>query len=150
MKILAVDYGEKRIGLAVRPRDSSFVFPRPYLPRVSNRVDIAAMIKFLNEESIDLVLLGAPYNMDGSKGEAMEKVLAFKKALEKKLRYSTKIDNPPEILLWDERLTTVDAQHILLEQDVSRKKRKEVVDSLAATLLLESYLQEKGVNNDRK
>lgn len=149
MKILALDFGEKRIGLAVSA-GHGFVFPRPYLPRTSNRIDIAAIVELAREEAIDLILLGAPYNMDGSSGEAMEKVLAFKKALEKKLRYSTRIEDAPEVLLWDERLTTVGAQSILIEQDVSRKKRKEVVDSLAASLLLESYLQEKENKNDRE
>lgn len=146
MKILALDYGEKRIGIAVSSEDGSFVFPRPFIPRINRPRDLKALIEILNEEKIDLLLIGAPYNMDGSSGEAMEKVIAFKKALEKKLLYSTRVSGSPDLLLWDERLTTVDAQRILIDQDVSRKKRKQVVDSLAACLLLESYLREKGVN----
>lgn len=144
MIILALDFGEKRIGVALSDRGEGFVFSRPYIRRLSNAQAIDRIIELIDAEQVEHILLGAPYNMDDSVGEAMEKVLAFKKALEKKIRFTDRLEARPPVELWDERLTTTQAIDILLAQDVSRKKRKEVVDSLAACLLLEDYLKHKG------
>lgn len=144
MVILALDYGEKRIGVALSDADEQFVFSRPFIKRLGNAQAIDSIIELITKEKIELILLGAPYNMDDSMGEAMEKVLAFKKALEKKINYTTRLVDRPSVSLWDERNTTTEATRILIEQDVSRKKRKEVVDSLAASIILEDYLKHKG------
>ncbi|NLY72308.1 MAG: Holliday junction resolvase RuvX [Tissierellia bacterium] len=143
MTIIALDYGDRRIGLAINT-EGDFVFARPYIPRKSNSQAIDCIIDFLRREDVDLIVLGAPYNMDDSQGEAMDKVLAFKKALEKKIRYTNRLVKRPEVDLWDERNTTTRAEEILIQQDVSRSRRKEIIDSLAASLLLEDYLKEKG------
>ena len=144
MIILALDYGEKRIGVALSDADEQYVFTRQFIKRLGNAQAIDTIIEFISKEEVEFVLLGAPYNMDDSLGESMEKVLAFKKSLEKKINYTTRLVERPSVLLWDERNTTTEATRILLEQDVSRKKRKEVVDSLAASILLEDYLKHKG------
>lgn len=143
MTIIGLDYGDRRIGLAITT-DENFVFARPYIARRSTKQAVDRIVDFLEKEAVDLIILGAPYNMDDTIGETMEKVLAFKKALEKKIRYTSRLTKRPEILLWDERNTTSKAEAILLEQDVSRKRRREVIDSLAASILLEDYLKEKG------
>lgn len=145
MIILALDYGEKRIGVALSSADEKFVFSRPFIKRVANTQAIDRVIELINQEKAELIVLGAPYNMDDSLGESMEKVLIFKKSLEKKINYTTRLTDRPPVVLWDERNTTTEATRILLEQDVSRKKRKDVIDSLAASLLLEDYLKQKGV-----
>lgn len=144
MVILALDYGEKRIGVALSDADEQFVFSRPFIKRLGNAQAIDRIIELITKENIELILLGAPYNMDDSMSETMEKVLAFKKALEKKINYTTRLVDRPPVSLWDESNTTSEATRILIEQDVSRKKRKEVVDSLAASIILEDYLKHKG------
>lgn len=144
MVILALDYGEKRIGVALSDADESFVFSRPFIKRQGNAQAISKIIELIAKEDIGLILLGAPYNMDDSISETMEKVLLFKKSLQKKINYTTRLIKRPSVVLWDERNTTTEARRILLKQDVSRKKRKEVVDSLAASILLEDYLKHKG------
>jgi len=79
--------------------------------------------------------------MNGTIGPQGEKTLAFSQKLEKKLRYSDRIKNRDiEIIPWDERLTTVAAERMLIEADVSRKKRREVIDTVAAVYILQSYL----------
>ncbi len=144
MIILALDYGEKRVGVAISDREEKFSFTRPYLRRRSNSQIIDEIIDLIPKEDIELIVLGAPYNMDDSLGDSMLKVLSFKKALEKKIRYTNRLENRPPVILWDERNTTSQASEILIGQDVSRKKRREIIDSLAASLILEDYLKNKG------
>lgn len=148
MIVLAVDFGEKRVGVAISDEKEQFAFSRPYIRRRGNSQVIDELVDLIYDEKVDLIVLGAPYNMDDSIGESMEKVLAFKKALEKKIHYTNRLEKRPGVVLWDERNTTSRATEILIMQDMSRSKRKEVVDSLAASLILEDYLKNKGAENE--
>ena len=132
MRILALDHGTRRIGVAVSDETKTIAQPLTYLPAEPFADFLARLKKLLVEKEIDLVLIGLPRNLDGSYGPAAQKVEAFAGVLQ------TAIAVP--IKTWDERLTTSQANRILIQGQVRRNKRKEKVDKMAAAILLQSYL----------
>jgi putative pre-16S rRNA nuclease len=132
MRILALDHGSKRIGVAVSDETKTIAQPLEYIPAEPFANFLARLKELLAEKEISLVLLGLPRNMDGSYGPAAQKVEAFAAALK------TAITVP--IKMWDERLTSTMANKILIQGKVRRDKRKEKVDKMAAAILLQSYL----------
>lgn len=132
MRILALDFGSKRIGVAVSDETKTIAQPLEFIPAEPFADFLVRLKEILAEKEVDVVLLGLPRNMDGSYGPAAQKVQAFATALR------TAITVP--IKLWDERLTTSQADRILIQGNVRREKRKEKVDKLAAAILLQSYL----------
>ncbi len=128
MRIMGLDAGEKRIGVAVSD-------PLGYIAQgisIIKRENIKELKKTVSDYNIEKIVVGLPKNMDGSIGEQGKKVLDFIEELKKEI-------NLP-ILTWDERLTTKEAERVLLRADLSRAKRKKVIDKLAAVLILQSYL----------
>ncbi len=136
MRILALDYGTRRIGVAVSDETKSIAQPLEYIPAEPFANFLARLKKLLVAKEIDLVLIGLPRNMDGSYGPAAQKVETFVAVLK------TAITVP--IKTWDERLTSAQANRILIQANVSRNKRKEKVDKMAAAILLQSYLDVTG------
>ena len=132
MRILALDHGSKRIGVAVSDETKTIAQPLEYIPAEPFADFLARLKKILAEKEVDFVLLGLPRNMDGSYGPAAHKVETFAGVLK------TAITVP--IKLWDERLTSSQANKILIQGRVRRDKRKEKVDKMAAAILLQSYL----------
>ncbi len=132
-RILCFDMGEKRIGLAVSDELGLTAQGVGVLTRSSLSGDLKKIKDLVQRFQAAKIVLGLPKNMDGSLGNKAQEVLAFKAYLEKHLLIP--------IETWDERLTTREAQRTLLEADLSRAKRKNVIDMLAATLILENYLQ---------
>ncbi|MCQ6560919.1 Holliday junction resolvase RuvX [Paenibacillus mendelii] len=135
MRIMGLDYGDRRIGVAV---SDAFGWTAQGVGIVEKRRDgseIDSFVKLLEEHEVSEIVVGLPKNMNGTIGPRGEICIAFAQDLQQKL-------NVP-VHLWDERLTTVAAERTLLEADVSRKKRKLVVDKMAATLILQNYLDSK-------
>ncbi len=132
MRILALDHGTKRIGVAVSDETKTIAQPLEYIPAEPFADFLTRLKKILSEKEVDFILLGQPRNMDGSYGPAAQKVEAFAAALK------TAITIP--IKMWDERLTSTMANRALLQAGVRRDKRKEKVDKMAAAILLQSYL----------
>ena len=132
MRILALDHGSKRIGVAVSDETKTIAQPLEYILAAPFADFLARLKKILGEKEVDLVLIGLPRNMDGSHGPAAQKVEAFVAVLK------TAITVP--IKMWDERLTSTMANRILIQGNVRRDKRKEKVDKMAAAILLQSYL----------
>jgi putative Holliday junction resolvase len=132
MRILALDHGSKRIGVAVSDETKTIASPLEFIPAGPFADFLARLKKILVEKEIDLVLLGLPRNMDGSYGPAAQKVEIFAGVLK------TAITVP--IKMWDERLTSSQANKILIQGGVRRDQRKEKVDQMAAAILLQSYL----------
>lgn len=133
MRYLGLDLGSKTLGVAVS--DKTGLIASSYsIIRHNEEYDrlILEVVKLVNELNIDGIVLGLPKNMDGSIGYKGELSISFKEKLELKL------DIP--VYLQDERLSTKSATDMLIEGNVSRKKRKKVVDSVAATIILQSYL----------
>lgn len=132
MRILALDHGTKRIGVAVSDETKTIAQPLEYIPAEPFEDFLIRLKQILAEKEVLLILLGMPRNMDGSYGPAAQKVEAFASALK------SAVTTP--IKLMDERLTSVMANRVLLQGNVRRDKRKEKVDKMAAAILLQSYL----------
>jgi len=132
MRILALDHGTKRIGVAISDETKTIAQPLECIPAESFADFLVRLKKLLVEKEIDLVLVGLPRNMDGSYGPAAQKVEAFVAVLRNAITVPIKT--------WDERLTSSQANRILIQGKVHRGQRKEKVDKMAAAILLQSYL----------
>lgn len=135
MKYLAMDLGTKTCGLAMS--DKLGIIASPY--KVLRYNDISLLIKeiieIINTEKVDELVLGLPKNMNNSLGFASERSLEFKKELEK--------FTDLKINLVDERLSTMEAENILIGNDTSRSKRKKIIDAYAASIILDTFLKSK-------
>lgn len=141
MKILAIDYGDSRTGLACCDRFESIASPLGTIFEKSPEKCFKKILEKAKELGSELIVVGHPVNMDGSAGARAK--------LCEELAERIKAESGIETVLWDERVTTVQAAGILNETNVRGKKRKEVIDTVAATLILESYLdyrRKKGLN----
>ena len=132
MRILALDHGTKRIGVAVSDETKTIAQPLEYILTEPFAPFLDRLKKILVEKEIDLILIGQPRNMDGSYGPAAQKVEAFVAVLNNAITVPIK--------MWDERLTSTMANKALIQGGVRRDKRKEKVDKMAAAILLQSYL----------
>jgi len=132
MRILALDHGTKRIGVAVSDETKTIAQPLEFIPAEPFADFLVRLKKLLIAKEVDLILIGLPRNMDGSYGPASQKVEAFVAVLK------TAISVP--IKTWDERLTSAQANRTLIQGAVRRAQRKEKVDKMAAAILLQSYL----------
>jgi putative Holliday junction resolvase len=131
--VLGLDVGERRIGVAVG--EGSFAFPHSTLERTNVRDDVAAIVAIAKEREARTIVVGDPLTLNGQRALASEKIDAFVAHL------SRAFDGAIERI--DERLTTAAAQRALIAADVSRAKRKKVVDQLAAVGILETWLARK-------
>lgn len=132
MKILGLDIGEKRIGIAISDELGYTAQGMRVMNRSGLDDDLKAIKELIVAQRATEVVVGLPKNMDGSLGESAEKVLFFAKQMEESLSIP--------VILWDERLTTAEATRLLVDADLSRAKRRKVVDKLAAVLILQGYL----------
>ncbi|KMT21302.1 Holliday junction resolvase RuvX [Clostridium cylindrosporum] len=132
MRTIGLDLGTKTIGVAVSDPLGWTAQGVKTIQRIGLKKDIEEIKNIINEYSVSKIVLGMPKNMNGTVGEAGERSLAFAEALKNKTGL--------EVILQDERLTTAAAQRTLIEADMSRKKRKKVVDTVAATYILQTYL----------
>jgi putative Holliday junction resolvase len=130
--ILAVDYGERRIGLAVGEPETGLAFPLRVAEVRGEAEAIAAVRAACAERRADRVVVGLPLNMDGTRGPQAQRAAAFAARLAEAL--GLPVD------LWDERLTSREVGRTLLAADLSRSRRRQVTDKLAAQVLLQSYL----------
>ena len=141
MKILGLDVGDKTIGVAISDSLNLIAQPRFTIFRSTTKADLDEVIKLIIDEKIQKIVIGLPKNMNNTIGPQGEKVIAFNKNLNKKILYSKRLEGKEvEIVLWDERLTTVSAERTLIEADINRKKRKKLIDNVAASYILQSYL----------
>jgi len=132
MRILALDHGAKRIGVAVSDESQMIAQPLEYILAAPFPAFLARLNELVNDKEVELILIGIPRNMDGTFGPAALKVQDFVEALKSSLSVPIKT--------WDERLTSAQANRVLIQGNVRRDKRKEKVDKMAAAILLQSYL----------
>ncbi|MCY1668360.1 Holliday junction resolvase RuvX [Rhizobium sp. SL86] len=130
--IAGLDLGTKTIGLAMSDLGRRFASPRPVIKRVKFTMDAEVLLEFAAREKVAAFVIGLPMNMDGSAGPRVQATRAFVRTMGEK----TEIP----FVFWDERLSTVAAERALLEMDVSRAKRKERIDSAAASFILQGAL----------
>lgn len=132
MRILAIDHGSKRIGIAVSDELKMIAQPLEYILAEPADKFMVRLQELIRHKEVELILVGMPRNMDGSYGPAAQKVQEFVAVLKGLVGVPIKT--------WDERLTSAQANRVLIQGNVRRDKRKEKVDAMAAAILLQSYL----------
>ncbi|AGF55018.1 MULTISPECIES: Holliday junction resolvase RuvX [Clostridium] len=132
MRILGLDVGQKTIGVAVSDPLGFTAQGLTTIRRTNKEKDIQEIKNFCDQYDAKVILIGLPKNMNGTIGPSGEIIMAFGKLLEEELKL--------EVKFWDERLTTVAAHRAMLEADLSRNKRKKIVDKVASTFILQGYL----------
>lgn len=132
MRILGLDHGTRRIGVAVSDEMKMIASPLEYVPAEPLSAALERLSEIVRQRDVELIVIGMPRNMDGSYGPATEKVKEFVAALQAKVTVP--------IRTWDERLTTVQAHRYMIQSAVRKRDRKQKVDQTAAAILLQSYL----------
>lgn len=143
MRILGLDFGSRTVGVAVSDELLVTAQAVETIPRKSQgklRQTLARIDALIQEYQVDRIVLGFPKNMNNTQGERCEKTLEFQEMLKKRSGLSVE--------LWDERLTTVAAERILIEKGVRRENRKAYVDQIAAVMILQGYLDSLGFKKD--
>lgn len=136
MRLMGLDYGDRRIGVALSDEMGWTAQGYGVIERRRNpEEDIEKLRQIVQNERVTGIVLGLPKNMNGTIGPRGEICIAFADTLRDILQLP--------VHLWDERLTTVSAERTLLEADVSRKKRKQVIDKMAAAIILQGFLDSK-------
>ena len=130
--ILSIDYGESKVGIAISDTNCSIALPSEVYSRNKTNKDLLYIKEFIEKNNTQAVLIGMPYNMDGSEGEKCETVKNFTNKLLEFIDIN--------IIFWDERFSTQAQEKILIDNDLSRKKRKKIIDKLAASYFLQSFL----------
>lgn len=138
MKAIALDVGDKTIGVAVSDALMLTAQGLMTIERIGIRKDADKVLALVKEYGCDVIVMGLPLNLDGSDSVQTQKVRDFRTMLENKMR-STAVKGV-EIVFQDERFTTKIAEAVLIEADVSRKKRKDVIDKQAAVIILQSWM----------
>jgi RNAse H-fold protein YqgF len=132
LRILGLDVGSKTIGVAVSDPLGFTAQGITTIRRTNKEKDLEEIKKFCDEYKAETIVIGLPKNMNGTIGPSGEIIMAFGKLIEEELKV--------QIKFWDERLTTVAAHKAMLEADLSRSKRKKIVDKVASTFILQGYL----------
>lgn len=142
MKYLGFDLGTKTLGVSISDRNAVIALPLTTIRYNENDYDylLNQINRIIEEEKPDRIVLGLPKNMNNTLGERAQNSLDFKKLLENKFNL--------DVIMQDERLSTVEVHKFLIDKDVTRKKRKKVVDKMASQIILQSYLDM--INNSRK
>lgn len=136
MKIMGVDYGDARTGIAISDLMCSIVGSTAVVPSRNTEKAIEDIVKMAKDNGVGEIVVGLPKNMDGTEGARAELCREFARKLEKATGLPIK--------MWDERRTTVEAHNILSAHNYHGKKRKNTVDAVAASLILEGYLAFRG------
>ncbi|NLM51192.1 MAG: Holliday junction resolvase RuvX [Clostridiaceae bacterium] len=135
MKVLGIDYGEARCGISVSDPLGITAQPLTTISEKDFSKQIEKIIEIAKEQNVSEIVVGLPKNMNGTLGERAEKSMEVAKILEEKTGIKT--------ILWDERLSSASAHRALEEGLVSGKKRKGLVDKIASSIILQSYLDSK-------
>lgn len=130
---MALDYGEKTIGVAVSDALKITAQGKEVIRRTNLKADMKRITEIIREEEVERLVVGLPRNMNGTLGPRAEQTLKFIEKLRQ--RISLPIDT------WDERLSTMEAERTLIAGDISRQKRRRVIDKLAAVIILQGYLK---------
>lgn len=131
-RILALDVGRRRIGMAISDPLGMTAQGLPTLERTQIRADISHLARMVRENEVERILVGLPLHLSGSEGRQAEYVREFASRLER--------ETGLRVVFWDERFTTVEANRVLRESGIGLEKRTRAVDKLSAVILLESYL----------
>ena len=136
MKIMGIDYGDARTGIAISDMLCSIVGFTTVIPSRNTQKAIADIVKLIQDNAVGELVVGLPRNMDGTEGARAQLCRQFADQLEEITGL--------KVIMWDERRTTVEAHNILSQHNYHGKKRKNTVDAVAASLILEGYLSFRG------
>ena len=137
MRIMSLDVGTKTIGIAVSDLTGMIANGVETIQRTSKERDYKRLAELIAEYEVDTLVVGYPKNMNGSVGERAQICEAMATELKETF------PDLKDVVLWDERLSTVAAQRVMIDADISRKKRKKVIDMMAAVVILQNYLDSK-------
>lgn len=138
-KVICLDLGDKTIGVSISDKNWQFAYDRETIRRQKMMPDINKLIQTIDQESISIIVCGYPLEMDGNEGTRCIKTKDFCHRLNKQL---ASLDKDLPLILWDERLSSKAVQRVLIDEyDLTRAKRKTVIDSYAASFILEGFLQ---------
>ncbi len=143
MRIMGLDYGSKTVGVAISDALGITAQGIETIQRKEEnklRKTLARIEELVKEYEVDKIVLGFPKNMNNTIGDRAEKTLTFKEMLERRTGLS--------VVMWDERLTTVEAERTLIESNVRRENRKKYVDKIAAVFILQGYLDSLSIKLD--
>jgi len=132
MPILGLDIGDKRIGIAISDKTGLIAQGLMTLERLNIEHDLSIIEDIIKSKDIDLIVIGLPLNMNGTLSKEASKVLEFKKILSSKTNL--------KIITYDERLSSKEAEDLLIRANISRKKRRPQIDKIAAQIILQKYL----------
>lgn len=132
MRKMGLDYGDVRIGIALSDIMGMIANGLETYTRKTEQEDLEYLDKLIKQHSVDTVVMGLPINMDGTSGDRVEVTKQFGQKLQEKSNV--------KVAYLDERLTSISAEKLLIEADVRRDKRKQVIDKIAATIILQNYL----------
>ena len=135
MRIMGLDYGSKTVGVALSDELGITAQPIMTIERKSEnklRKTLAQIEELIDAYEVSFVVLGYPKNMNNSEGQRVEATMEFKEHIERRTGL--------EVKLWDERLTTIESERILMEAGVRREHRKDYIDKMAAAIILQSYM----------
>ncbi|MFH1877908.1 MAG: Holliday junction resolvase RuvX [Candidatus Omnitrophota bacterium] len=140
MRVMGIDLGSKRIGIAVSDETGILSQGKEVIADKSEKDAIARIKQLVEELDIKEIVVGFPVNMNGTIGEKAENSRMFARAISRECAIMVK--------LWDERMSTMEAESVLIRADITRKKRRKVVDKLAAQIILQSYLDSLRYNDN--
>ena len=132
MRKLGIDYGSKYIGLAVSDRSNTVAHSKEVITRTDLKKDLVTIKDYINDYEINEIVVGMPTSLNGTQGPRAEKTQQFINFLNNHLDI--------KVTTWDERFTTLIADQSMIDADISRRKRKKMVDKIAAALILQNYL----------
>jgi putative Holliday junction resolvase len=136
MRTMALDVGDKTVGIAMTDELGITASPRETLRRDGTELD--RLLRTIGDEGVGEVVVGLPISLNGTLGPSAQKVLQFVEELRSRLA-----DREVPVETWDERLTTAEAEKMLIAADTRRAKRRQVIDQIAATLILQGYLRKR-------
>jgi putative Holliday junction resolvase len=139
-RIMALDYGEKTIGVAVS--DALHLTAQGLTTIRRSKKEIEELAAIIKDNAVGEIVLGYPRNMNGTLGPRAEKTEQFAARLRSEFKLP--------VVFWDERLSTMAAERVLLQGDISRARRKQVIDKMAAVLILQSFLDRRANENRRR
>ena len=134
LRLMALDLGAKTIGVATADYTRQFATPRHTIERTKFTPDAQSLIKFAAAENIGLIVLGLPFNMDGTEGPRCQSTRTFARNFGKL--------SPLPIIFWDERLSSFEAEQQMIEAGIRREKREANIDKMAAAIILQTLLDE--------
>ena len=140
MKILGLDVGDNKIGVAISDSRLLIAQGLKTIKRTSDKKAIDEIVDIIKEKDVKKIVVGLPKHMNNTLGDQADKTKKFMSKVAKKIKYTDRLDYNVDIFYFDERLSSKSAERLLIKGNVSREDRKNVIDKVAASIILQNYL----------